>query len=105
LVAQLTAQVEAHQTAAQERQKELETISATIEPLKAQLVCAEKKRDEATQSASENVRQVQDLEEKLIEASSLLSGWNNGKNGGTARNQPTSPLAMVGRSPGRLGQE
>ena len=104
-VAKLTAQAEAHQMAAQELQTELETMSATIEPLKAQLVCAEKERDEAMQSASEGARQVQDLEEKLIEASSLLSGWNNGKNGGTARNQPTSPLAMVGRSQGRLGQE
>jgi predicted nucleic acid-binding Zn-ribbon protein len=105
LVAQLTAQVEAHQMAAKERQKELETISATLEPLKAQLACAEKERDEATQSASEGVRQVQDLEEKLIEASSLLSGWHNGRNGGAARNQPTSPLAMVGRAQGRPLQE
>ena len=105
LVAQLTAQVEAHQTAAQQRQKELEIISATLEPLKAQLACAEKERDEATQSASEGVRQVQDLEEKLIEASSLLARWNNGKNGGGSRHQPTSPLAMVGRAQGRLGQE
>jgi chromosome segregation ATPase len=104
-VAKLAAQAEAHQMAAQERQTELETISATIEPLKAQLVCAEKERDEARQSASEGDRQVQDLEEKLIEASSLLSGWNNGKNGGAARNQLTSPLAMVGRAQRRLPQE
>jgi hypothetical protein len=105
LVAQMTAQAEAHQMAAQERQTELETMSATIEPLKAQLVCAEKERDEARQSASEGIRQVQDLEEKLIEASSLLAGWNNGKNGGAARHQPTSPLAMIGRAQGRLAQE
>src|ERR1035437_11118631 len=76
-----------------------------FEPLKAQLACAEQERDEARQSASEGVRQVQDLEEKLIEVSSLLTGWNNGKNGGAARNQPTSPLAMVGRPRGRLGEE
>jgi hypothetical protein len=48
---------------------------------------------------------VQDLEEKLIEVSSLLTGWNNGKNGGAARHQPPSPLAMVGRPRGRLGEE
>jgi hypothetical protein len=105
LVAQLTAQVEAHQMAAHKRQTELETMCATIEPLKAQLVYAEQERDEAVLSASEGVRQVQDLEEKLIEASSLLARWNNGKNGGAARHQPTSPLAMLGRAQGRPGQE
>jgi hypothetical protein len=101
----MTAQAEAHQMAAQERQTELETMSATIQPLRAQLVCAEKERDEARQSASEGVCQVQDLEEKLIEASSLLARWNNGKNGGAARHQPISPLAMIGRAQGRLAQE
>jgi hypothetical protein len=105
LVAQLTAQVEAHQMAAQKRQAELETMRTSLEPLKAQLAGAEKERDEARQSASEGVRQVQDLEEKLIEVSSLLAGWNNGKNGGSARHQPPSPLAMVGRPRGRLGEE
>jgi hypothetical protein len=104
-LAKLTAQAEAHQAAALERQTELETMITTIEPLKAQLACAEQERDEARQAASEGVRQVQDLQEKLMEASSLLTGWNNGKNGGTVRHQPTSPLAMVGRAPGRPAQE
>jgi hypothetical protein len=104
LVAKLTAQVEAHQMAAHKRQTELETMCATIEPLKEQLVCAEKEREEARQSASEGVRQVQDLEEKLMEASSLLARWNNGKNG-SSRHQPTSSLAMVGRAQGQLGQD
>ena len=65
--------------AAQERQKELETISATIEPLKAELACAEKERDEAKLSASIALSQVQVLETKLTEASSFLTGWKNGK--------------------------
>jgi hypothetical protein len=80
-------------------------LSAAIESLKAELVCAEKERDEARQSAAEGAHQVQDLEEKLIEASSLLARWNNGRNGGVARHQPTSPLAMVGRATGHLTPE
>jgi hypothetical protein len=103
--AKLTAQAEAHQTAARERQAELETMSAIIEPLKAQLAQAEKERDEALESAATTARQIQDMEEKLVAASSVLTGWNNGRNGGQAKQQPNSPLAMVGRTPGRVPQE
>ena len=105
LLAQLAAQSEAHQKTAEEREAQLESLNAAIQPLKEQLLCAERERDEARQSATQGVRQVQDLEEKLTEASTLLTGWKNGKNGGVARNQPTSPLAMVGRGNGRIVQE
>ena len=83
--------------AAQERQTELETMSATIEPLKAQLVCAEKERDEARQSASEVARQAQDLKNKLMEASSLLTGWDKGKGNGNG-NGKHLVRAEVGRN-------
>ena len=82
LVAQLTAQAESRQMAAQEQwEKESEEKTrAAIEPFKALLARTEKERDEARQSASEGVRQVQDLEKKLMEASTFLSGWKSGKN-------------------------
>ena len=79
LVAQFNAQAEAHQTAAQEWEKELEMTRAAVESLKAVVARTEKERDEARHSASEGDRQVQDLEKKLMEASSFLNGWKNGK--------------------------
>jgi hypothetical protein len=81
LIAQLTAQAEARHMAAQalwETESEKRTRVA-IEPFKMLLSRAEKERDEARQTASESVRQVQNLEKKLNEASSFLNGWRNGK--------------------------
>jgi hypothetical protein len=81
LVAQLTAQAEARQIAAQaqwEMEAEKKTRAA-IEPFKGLLARAEKERDEARQTASEGIRQVQNLEKKLTEASSFLNGLRNGK--------------------------
>jgi hypothetical protein len=80
LVAQVTAQAEARQMAAQ-AQWDMESekrTRAAIESFKALLARAEKERDEARQTASEGVRQVQSLEKKLTEASSFLNGWRNG---------------------------
>jgi hypothetical protein len=81
LIAQLTAQAEARHMAAQalwENESEKRTRVA-IEPFKTLLSRAEKERDEARQTAAESVRQVQNLEKKLNEASSFLNGWRNGK--------------------------
>jgi hypothetical protein len=81
LVAQLTARAEAHLMAARaqwETESEKRTRAA-IEPIEALLERTQKERDEAAQSASGAVRQAQDLEKKLTEASSFLNGWKNGK--------------------------
>lgn len=82
LVAELTAQAEAHRMAARQQwETELDRRTrAIIEPLKVQLVRTEKERDEALESASGAISQAQDLERKLTEASSFLNGWKNGKN-------------------------
>ena len=80
LVSQLAAQAQAHEMAEKEWQTELEITRGNIEPLKALLSRAEKDRDEAVKSASDSARHVQDLEKNLTEASSLLTGWKNGKN-------------------------
>jgi len=53
---------------------------AAIEPFKALLARTEKERDEARQTASENSRQVQNLEKQLTEASAFLNAWRNGNN-------------------------
>jgi hypothetical protein len=80
LVAELTAQAEARQIAAEEQwQKESEKkVSAAISPFKALLARTEKERDEAKQSASVALSQVRVLEKKLTEASSFLTDWGNG---------------------------
>ncbi len=81
LVAQLSAQAEARQMAAQ-TQWEMESenkMRAAIEPFKVLLVRTEKERDEANQSASDSARHMQNLEKKLTEASSFLNGWKNAK--------------------------
>src|SRR5205823_8385125 len=77
LVAELSAQAEARHLAAKvEWETGFQTKTrAAIEPLKLQLARTEKERDEATQSASESARQVQNMEKKLTEASSFLNGW------------------------------
>lgn len=79
LIAQSIAQAEAHQKAEKEWETEFFTVRNTLEPLKAQLVRIEQERDEARNTASESVRQAQDLKKKLMDASSLLNGWGNGK--------------------------
>ncbi|HWN94560.1 MAG TPA: hypothetical protein VNT99_05985, partial [Methylomirabilota bacterium] len=79
LVAQLNAQAEAHQVAEKKWETELEIMRSNIEPFNALLARMEQERDEARQSASEGVRQVHDMEKKLTEASSLLTGWKSGK--------------------------
>jgi hypothetical protein len=81
LVAQLTAQMEARQTAAHAEwvsETEFKTRAA-VEPFKSLLARTEKERDEAIQAASEGAHQVQSLEKKLTEASTFLNGWRNGK--------------------------
>jgi hypothetical protein len=83
--AQLAAQAEAHQIAAQEWKTELEIMRGNIEPYQALLARTEKERDEARKSADETALQAQELEKKLSEASSFLSGWKNGKNPVAAR--------------------
>ena len=80
LVAQLAEQVEVHRIAEKQWETELEITRGNIEPLKALLARAEKERDEAVKSASESTRQAQDMEKKLTEASSLLTGWKSEKN-------------------------
>jgi len=58
-------------------------IQATLEPMKAMLLRVEKERDEALQTASDSVRHVQQLEKKLSDASTFLSGWTgNGHSNG-----------------------
>jgi len=78
LIAKLIAQAQTQQATEKQWETELETTRSTIEPLKTMLVRTEKERDEARLSASEGVRQVQDLKKKLMEVSSLLNGWKNG---------------------------
>jgi hypothetical protein len=78
-VAQLSAQEEAHQSAAQAQwEQESERTRAAIESYKTMLARAEQERDEVKQSAAESARQVQQLEQKLTEASSFLNGWRSG---------------------------
>jgi hypothetical protein len=97
LMAQLAAQADAHDMAEKQWETEMEIMRANIEPLKVLLVRAEKERDEARQSATEGNRAVQDMEKKLMEASTLLTGWKNGgKNLATAR---------VGREPFRVARD
>lgn len=79
LIAQSIAQAEAHQRAEKEWETEFFTVRNTVEPLKAQLLRTELERDEARHTASESVRHAQDLKKKLMDASSLLTSWGNGK--------------------------
>jgi hypothetical protein len=86
LVAQMAAQAEAHQAARTHSETEAETQTrATIEHFKELLDRTEKERDEARQSASDVSREVQELQNKLIGASSLLTGWKNGNGNGNGK--------------------
>lgn len=60
--------------------KEMQQKDEAAQAFRAQLSRTEKERDDAKQSASVAISQMQDLEKKLTEASSFLSGWKNGKN-------------------------
>ena len=84
LQTQFAAQIEARHRAAQALlEKEFGMkMRAAVEPLTAQLARAEKERDEAKEASSESVRQLQNLEKKLTEASVFLSGWRNGNGNG-----------------------
>jgi hypothetical protein len=85
LVIRFNAQAEARLIAAEEQwQKRWQTeveekVRATSSAFKVQLARTEKERDEANESAAAALGRVQDLEEKLSEASSFLNGWKNGK--------------------------
>ncbi len=79
LLAQITTQSEAHRAAQKEWDTELELVRSSVESLKANVARVEQERDDTRRSASESVRHVQDLEKKLMEASSFLTGWKNGK--------------------------
>jgi hypothetical protein len=57
---------------------EMQGQAAAIEPLKATITKLEQERDEAKVIANESARQAQQMEKKLNEASSFLSGWRNG---------------------------
>jgi hypothetical protein len=66
---------EATRAAAKEREQELVAqLAAHAEACQTAL----KERDEARDSAEDVARQVQDMKKKLMEASTLLSGWKNG---------------------------
>jgi hypothetical protein len=83
LEANLRKEMQEKQEAAQVETKQHE--QALVARLAAQVeACqmAEKERDEARQSASEVARQAQDLKNKLMEASSLLTGWKSGNGNG-----------------------
>ena len=56
---------------------ELQAVRSNAE---AQLARTEKERDEARKTASDGVRQVQSLEEKLLEFSTLFASWKGGLN-------------------------
>jgi hypothetical protein len=81
LLAQLAAQNQSYKQAQHQWETELLVMRRNIEPLNALLARTAKERDEAKQSATEHFVKVQDMEKKLTEASSLLTGWKlgNGK--------------------------
>lgn len=85
LLTQMNAQTEAHKQAQQQWETEFHLMRRNIEPLNALLKRTERERDEAKQSATEHFLKVQDMEKKFSEASSVLTGWKNGKNGGSPR--------------------
>jgi len=85
LLGQLNAQTEAHKQAQHQWETEFHLLRRNIEPLNALVKRTERERDEARQLASDSVLKLQDTEQKLTEASSVLTGWKNGKNGGSPR--------------------
>jgi hypothetical protein len=90
LLAQLNTQTESHKQAQHQWETEFHLLRRNIEPLNLLLKRTEKERDDAKQSATEHFLKVQDMEKKLTEASSVLTGWKNG-------NGKNSAAAPVGR--------
>ena len=88
LLVQLSAQTESHRQTKLQWETEFTTLRRNIEPLNERLARTEQERDEARQSATEHFVRVQDMEKKFTEASSVLTGWKNGK---------SSTMARVGR--------
>jgi len=78
LLAQLSAQTESHKQAQHQWETEFTLLRRNIEPLNELLKRTEQERDEAKQYATEHFIKVQDMEKKLTEASSVLTGWKNG---------------------------
>jgi hypothetical protein len=66
---------------AESKQREQDLVTEMAAQTEARQL-AEKERDEARQSAVEAARQVQDLKNKLMEVSSLLTGWKGGNGNG-----------------------
>jgi hypothetical protein len=72
---EMQAKLEAAQASIKQREQDLVTqLAAKTEAQK----ITEQERDEARKIAFEVAREAQDLKDKLQEASSLLTGWNNG---------------------------
>jgi chromosome segregation ATPase len=90
LLAELRAQTESHKQTQHQWETEFTILRRNIEPLNELLKRTELERDEAKQSATEHFLKVQDMEKKLTEASSVLTGWKNG-------NGKNSDSARVGR--------
>jgi len=84
LLGQLSAQAAAHKQAQHHWETEFTTQRRNVDSLNAVLKQTQKERDEAKQFATEHFAKVQDIEKKLSEASSVLSGWKNGKNGNSS---------------------
>jgi hypothetical protein len=95
LTAQLNAQAETRLADArlQWDAESEKRVRAAIEPFVAKLERTEKERDEARDAADQSARHVQDIEKKLAEASSFLSGWRNGR-----RPPAEAPASQPGRT-------
>ena len=96
LLAQLNAQTESHKQAQHQWESELEVMRRNLEPLNDLVARTEQERDEALESAIENAHKVEEMEKKLAEASSFLSGWKNGNGNGNG-NGKASPASKAGR--------
>jgi hypothetical protein len=93
LTAQLNAQAQTRLTDAQAQwEKESEKKARiAVEPFVAKLERMEKERDEAAEAAAQHARHVENMEKKLAEASSFLSGWRNGRKPIETAPQPGRP--------------
>jgi hypothetical protein len=78
LVAQMTAQAEAHEALRAQWERDSEEQTRAIGQFKAQVERAEKEREDAKEFAADGFRQVKNLEKKLREASAFLNGSKNG---------------------------
>ncbi len=98
LLAQLSAQTESHKQAQHQWETEFHMLNRNIEPLNALLKRTEQERDEAKQFATEHFLKVQDMEKKLTEASSVLTGWKNGNGKSAASTRGGRDVLEVTRS-------